>query len=313
MLSRTAGNLYWIGRYLERADFSARLIEATKRLAALPSSYGGASNAWESALAAACQIDAFAATGMAIDEHEVTEFLTLNAGNSSSIRSCLEAARSNARAVRTALTEEAWEAINTAWLEVSRYGTHLSSRESLAQLIEYVKHAVAAVDGAAHRTMLRGDAFWFINLGAAIERADNSARLLDVKYHLLLPRDEPVGGSLDYFQWTTILRTVSAMTAYRWVYNDSVKPWLVADLLILNRQIPRSLAACYEEILRHLDLLASHSGRRGPAHRLASAGHARLAGGNIDAIFGQGLHEFLTQVIIDNNRLGEAIAEQYLF
>jgi uncharacterized alpha-E superfamily protein len=313
MLSRTAGNLFWMGRYLERADFSARLIEATQRLAALPSSYGGASNAWETALAAACQIDAFAETGLAIDEHEVTEFLTLNAGNSSSIRSCLESARSNARAVRTALTEEGWEAINTAWLEVSRYGTHLSSRDTLAQLIEYVKHAIAAFDGANHRTMLRGDAFWFTNLGAAIERADNSARLLDVKYHLLLPRDEPVGGSLDYFQWTTILRTVSAMTAYRWVYNDSVKPWLVADLLILNRQIPRSLAACYDDILRHLDLLASHTGRRGPAHRLASAGHGKLAGGNIDAIFGEGLHEFLTRFIADNNKLGEAIAEQYLF
>lgn len=313
MLSRTAGNLYWMGRYLERADFTSRLIEATQRLAALPSSYGGASNAWDSALAAACQIDNFAATGLKVDEHDVTEYLTLNAGNSSSIRSCLESARGNARAVRTALTEEAWEAINTAWLEVSRYGTHLSSRETLAQLIEYVKHAVGAFDGAANRTMLRGDAFWFINLGAAIERADNSARLLDVKYHLLLPRDEPVGGSLDYFQWTTILRTVSAMTAYRWVYNDSVKPWLVADLLILNRQIPRSLAACYDEIRRHLDLLASNSGRRGPAHRLAHAGHARLSGGNIDAIFGEGLHEFLTQFIADNNRLGEAIAEQYLF
>ena len=313
MLSRTAGNLYWMGRYLERADFTARLIEATQRLAALPSGYGGATNAWESALAAACMTDAFAATGLALGEHEVTEFLTLNAGNPSSIRACLEAARSNARAVRTALTEEAWEAINTAWLEVSRYGTHLSSRETLGQLIEYVKHAVAAFDGAASRTMLRGDAFWFINLGSAIERADNSARLLDVKYHLLLPSGDGVGGSLDYFQWTTILRTVSAMTAYRWVYRDSVKPWLVADLLILNREIPRSLASCYDVLLSHLDLLASVSGKRGPAHRLAAAGHARLAGGNIDAIFAHGLHEWLTQFIADNNRLGEAIAEQYLF
>jgi uncharacterized alpha-E superfamily protein len=161
--------------------------------------------------------------------------------------------------------------------------------------------------------MLRGDAFWFVNLGSAVERADNSARLLDVKYHLLLPRGEAVGGSLDYFQWTTILRTVSAMTAYRWVYRDSVKPWLVADLLILNRQIPRSLASCYDEILRQLDLLASVSGKRGPAHRLAAAGHARLSGSDIDTIFADGLHEFLTRFIIDNNKLGEAIAEQYLF
>jgi len=215
--------------------------------------------------------------------------------------------------VRTALTEEAWEAINSAWLEMSRFGTHLDSREALGPLLEMVKHAISAFEGAAQRTMLRGDAFWFINLGGAIERADNSARLLDVKYHLLLPRGESVGGSLDYFQWTTILRTVSAMTAYRWVYRDSVKPWLVADLLILNRQIPRSLASCYDEILRHLDLLASVSGKRGPAHRLASAGHARLSQSNIDGIFKGGLHQFLTSFIADNNRLGEAIADQYLF
>ena len=313
MLSRTASNLYWMGRYLERADFTARLIEATQRLAALPSSYGGAGNAWESALAATWMTSSHAKRGIGLDEHHVAEFLTLDPANPSSIRSCLEAARANARSVRTALTEEAWEAINTAWLEVSRYGTHLDSREALGPLLELVKHAVGAFDGAAQRTMLRGDAFWFVNLGSAVERADNSARLLDVKYHLLLPRGEAVGGSLDYFQWTTILRTVSAMTAYRWVYRDSVKPLLVADLLILNRQIPRSLASCYDEILRQLDQLASVTGKRGQAHRLASAGHARLSSSNIDKIFADGLHEFLTRFIVDNNKLGEAIAEQYLF
>ena len=313
MLSRTAGNLYWVGRYLERADFAARLIEATIRLAALPSSYGGATNAWESALAATWMTQKHKSRGLATDEHAVCEFLTLDPANPSSIRSCLEAARANARAVRTALTEEAWEAINTAWLEVARFGTLLDSRDQLGPLLDIVKHAISAFEGAAQRTMLRGDAFWFINLGAAIERADNSARLLDVKYHLLLPRGEIVGGSLDYFQWTTILRTVSAMTAYRWVYRDSVKPWLVADLLILNRQIPRSLASCYDEILRHLDLLASVSGKRGPAHRLAAAGHVRLGQASIDGIFSAGLHQFLTSFIVDNNKLGDAIAEQYLF
>lgn len=313
MLSRTASNLFWMGRYLERADFTARLIEATQRLAALPSSYGGAGNAWESALAATWMTYVYKESGLPIDEHSVSEFLTLNASNPSSIRSCLSAARANARSVRTALTEEGWEAINTAWLEIGRFGTTLDSRDALAPLLDLVKHAVSAFDGAAQRTMLRSDAFWFINLGAAIERADNSARLLDVKYHLLLPRGESIGGSLDYFQWTTILRTVSAMTAYRWVYRDSVKPWLVADLLILNREMPRSLAACYDEVLRHLDLLATHSGKRGPAHRLAAAGHARLAGLDIDAIFAGGLHEFLTQFISDNHKLGETIAEQYLF
>ncbi|KAB7648641.1 alpha-E domain-containing protein [Polymorphobacter fuscus] len=313
MLSRTASNLFWMGRYLERADFTARLIEATQRLSALPSSYGGAGNAWESALAATWMTQAYGERGLSVDEHSVSEFLTLDPGNPSSIRSCLEVARANARTVRTALTEEGWEAINSAWLEIARYGTSLDGRETLGPLLDLVKHAISAFEGAAQRTMLRGDAFWFVNMGSAIERADNSARLLDVKYHLLLPRGESVGGSLDYFQWTTILRTVSAMTAYRWVYRDSVKPWLVADLLILNRQMPRSLASCYDEILRHLDLLAAHSGKRGAAHRLAAAGHARLTGCDIDAIFTRGLHEFLTQFITDNNKLGEAIAEQYLF
>lgn len=313
MLSRTAGNLYWVGRYLERADYLSRLLEATLRLASLPSSYGGASNAWESALAAAWMTKAHAERGSPLDEYGVCEFLTVDPANPSCIRACLEQARANARSVRTALTLEAWEAINGAWLEVQKFGTRLESREALVAALEQVKASMLNFDGAAHRTMLRGDAYWFIRLGAAVERADNTARLLDVKYHLLLPRGEAVGGSLDYFQWTTILRTVSALTAYRWVYRDSVKPWLVADLLILNRQMPRSLASCYDEVLRFLDMLALESGRRGPAHRLATAGHGKLAQASIDDIFKRGLHEFLRAFIADNNKLGAAIADQYLF
>ena len=313
MLSRTAGNLYWVGRYIERADFLSRLIEATLRLASLPSSYGGMTNAWESALEAAWMHGAHAKRGLAVDEFGVGEFLTVDPVNPSSIRRCLEGARANARSVRTALTLEAWEAINGAWLDVQRYGTRLEGREQLVTMLETVKASMLAFDGAAHRTMLRGDAYWFIMLGSAVERADNTARLLDVKYHLLLPRGEKVGGSLDYFQWTTILRTVSALTAYRWVYRDSVKPWLIADLLILNRQIPRSLASCYEEILHRLDQLSTASARRGPAHRLAASGYARLEAGNIDRIYSSGLHEFLRDFIADNNMLGAAIADQYLF
>ena len=314
MLSRTAANLYWVGRYIERADFLSRLIEATLRLSSLPQSFGGATNAWESALAAAWMTKGHKDRGLALDEAGVSAFLTLDSANPGSIRSCIEAARANARAVRTALTLEGWEAINGAWLEVQKFGTRLIDRDALVGLLDTVKAAMQSFDGAAHRSMLRGDAYWFIRLGSAIERADNSARVLDVKYHLLLPRGEAVGGSLDYFQWTTILRTVSALTAYRWVYRDTVKPWLVADLLILNREIPRSLACCYSDILRYLDLLANAAGgRRGAAHRMAAAEHARLGNLSIDTIFKSGLHEFLRGFIAGNNRLGEAIAEQYLF
>ncbi len=131
-------------------------------------------------------------------------------------------------------------------------------------------------DGSAYRTMLRNDAYWFSRLGVYIERADNTARILDVKYHLLLPAIEKVGGPLDYYQWTSILRTVSALTAYHWVYRENVKPWLVADLLILKDEMPRSLASCYENLVQNLDRIANAYGRQGPAQRHARTVRARL-------------------------------------
>lgn len=314
MLSRTAANLYWTGRYIERADFVARLLDATTRLSALPSTYGGDPTAWSGALEAAGVAEAFAETHGEPTEAAVIQYLTTAAENPSSICNCVERARGNARAVRTALTRQAWEAINGAWHEVQRMDreTQLTSTQ-VGEFTEAVQRAVAVFDGAAQRTMLRDDAYWFLQLGAAVERADNTARLLDVKYHLLLPRDEPVGGSLDYFQWATILRTVSAHTAYRWVYRDQVKPWLVADLLIFNARMPRSLACCYEAIVELLDYLGAGSGRRGAAHRQASQVQLRLREADIERVFASGLHEFIEGFLVDNNRLGVAIAEQFAF
>src|SRR5688500_19583737 len=312
MLSRTADNLYWLSRYTERADFVARILDATMRLAALPASYGGERNEWEGAVAAAGNPDEFKRLYSAVNEDFVRDFLAFSPNNPSSIAQCIEAARENARAVRTALTTEMWEAINGAWLELKRFNNAEMNREEFARFLEWVKNVSLSFDGSAYRTMLRNDAYWFTRLGLAIERADNTARILDVKYHVLLPQTERVGGSLDYFQWTTILREVSALTAYHWVYRQSVKPWLVADLLILNRQMPRSLANCYELLVRHLDLVADAYGRRGPSQRLASAMQARLSGTKIDGIFALGMHEFITDFVSENNKLGAAIAEQYL-
>jgi uncharacterized alpha-E superfamily protein len=313
MLSRSAANLYWMGRYLERADFLCRLIDATVRLASLPASHGGAQPAWESAIQSAAMADVFQARNLPVDEAHVGHFLTLDAQNPSSIRRCLEAARNNGRAVRTSLTLETWEAVNDAWHEIQRFGSAVPDSATLVRLVDSIKSTLLMFDGAAHRTQLREATYWFLRLGTAVERADNTARLLDVKYHLLLPRSEPVGGSLDYFQWTTLLRTVSALTAYRWVYRESVKPWLVADLLIFHRAMPRSLIACLEDAVWLLDQLAAHRGRRGPANRAASASLRRLAGTDIDRLFQSGLHEFLIGFTAEVNALGDAIAEQYLF
>ena len=181
--------------------------------------------------------------------------------------------------MRTALTAETWTAINDAWLELKRFeASHRFSRPmdrvALTRFLDYVKKASLDFDGSCYRTMLRNDAYWFNRLGIFIERADNTARLLDVKYHLLLPSTEAVGGSLDYFQWVAILRAVSAATAYHWVYRDRVKPWLIADLLILKRAMPRSLISCYESIDRALDSLARDDGRSGLG-AAAGAGDAR--------------------------------------
>jgi len=312
MLSRTADSLYWLSRYTERADFVARILDATLRLASLPSSYGGERNEWETAVSVAADLGEFKRLYDTANEDTVRDFLAFSPNNPSSIRNCIEVARDNARAVRTALTVEMWDAINGAWLELKRMRSRDMSQEEFARFLDWVKSVTLAFDGSAYRTMLRNDAFWFTRLGGAVERADNTARILDVKYQLLLPETERVGGSLDYFQWTTILREVSALTAYHWVYRESVKPWLVADLLILNPQMPRSLANCYEILVRHLDLIADVYGRRGPSQRLASNMRAKLSSTHIETIFEQGLHEFIEGFIEENNRVGTAIAEQYL-
>jgi uncharacterized alpha-E superfamily protein len=312
MLSRTADNLYWVSRYVERAEFIARILDATARLATLPAAYGGVGDQWQTALLTSGADETFFKHYATPNERNVMEFLAFSPDNPSSIRNCFETARANARAVRTALTGEMWEAINQSYLELRRYDPSKMSREEYARFLEWVKSASLAFDGSAYRTMLRNDAYWFSRLGVYIERADNTARILDVKYHVLLPDSETVGGTLDYFQWSTVLREVSALTAYHWVYRQSLKPWLVADLLILNRQMPRSLASAYENIVVFLDNLSRAHGRQGTSQRLARGILTRLENTSIDSVFAHGLHEFIEDFVTDNNRLGSAITEQYL-
>ena len=293
MLSRTADNLYWLARYVERAEYLARILEATQRLTALPLAYVGESNEWESAVATAGCAGAFYAVFPEANEENVTDFLAFSTANPSSIRSCFEAARTNARAVRTALTVEMWDAINSTWLELRRYGNGPTSREELSRFLRWVQESSLRFDGCAYRTMLRNDAYWFTRLGVYLERADNTARILDVKYHLLL-------------------RLVSALTSYHWVYRESLKPWLIADLLILKEEMPRSLASCYENIVTNLDRIAAAYGRQGPVQRLARGVRTRLQNSRMDDIFQRGLHEFIQSFIADNNRIGATITQQYL-
>ncbi|MFJ5486481.1 alpha-E domain-containing protein [Hansschlegelia beijingensis] len=312
MLSRTADNLFWLSRYIERAEALARILEATQRLASLPAAYGGQTNEWESAVATAGCAEGFYAKHEEADHHSVVAYLAFDRDNPSSILNCFETARHNARSVRTALTIEMWETINGAWIELRRLADRRLAGEELTRFLGWVKEIGLRFDGSATRTMLRNDIYDFSRIGMLLERADNTARILDVKYHLLLPEQGEVGGGLDYYQWQAILRAVSAVTSYHWVYRESVKPWLIADLLILNDQMPRSFAACYGELVRHLDQLARAYGRQGPAQRLARSCRARLENADIRDVFQRGLHEFITDFIADNNQLGAAVHEQYL-
>jgi uncharacterized alpha-E superfamily protein len=312
MLSRTADNLYWMSRYVERAENIGRILFAASRMAAISNLADGPASEWRSALAAAACEEAFFEQHETVTPERVFEFLAFSEANPASIRNCLRTARANARAVRTALTYETWEAINGSWLELDDYRTGDFSPSQLNRFINWVKETSLRVDGSAYRTMLRNDAYWFSRLGVYVERADNTARILDVKYHVLLPRNEPVGGGLDYFQWSAILRSVSALTAYRWVYRDSLKPWLIADLLVLREEMPRSLASCYANISTFLDELARSYGRHGESQRAARRMTARLRNTRTEDIFQSGLHEFLTEFVRENGLLGTAIADQYL-
>lgn len=310
MLSRTAAALYWLGRYVERADFTARLIEATVRLDALSARPAGEA-AWASALSVTYNDEAFAATGQSVSQQPVARFLTLDMANAGSIVRCLEQARNNARAVRTALTREAWTAVNRLWLLFVHRSSPGGSAATL-NLVEGVMAEARGFEGAVHR-MMRNEATLLIQLGTAIERADNTARLLDVKYHLLLPQGERVGGVVDRDQWTTILQTVSAVTAYRWLYSDGLRPANVIDLLIAHAELPRSLAACVEEVVEQLNALAKRTGLQGEADRMARARIARMQKTRSHEVIVSGLHEYLEAFIEENALLDAAIARQFRF
>lgn len=313
MLSRTADSLFWLARYVERAENVARILLVGHRMASLAHSLGNPGNEWHSTvIAAGCEPGYLAKHG-SIDQDAVLDYLVRDLDNPSSIRSCLETARRNARAVRTALTVDVWESINETWLSLRTLGQDSVSPDRLLPFLEWVKQRSLLFDGACANTMLRNDAFYFTRLGTYLERADNTARILDVKYHVLLPRQEEVGGTLDHAQWQAILRAVSALRSYHWIYRERLKPWLIAELLILRPEMPRSLLACFTQVTRQLDLLAEYyGGRRGECHRRAGELHARLRFGRIDAIFQADLHGFLTDFVDQTEQLGRDISAFYL-
>ena len=312
MLSRTAANLYWIGRYMERAEFTTRLIEATIRLSSLSYGADAASAAWESALAVVGRGPAPGGVAPSVaTAFNVCRTLALDEDNPNSVRSSLAAARNNARSARNAISAEVWEAINRAWLDI-RDRTSPGGIQSTLALVNQLKANSRGFEGGLVR-MLRDESFWFMRLGSAIERGDNTARLLDVKYYLLLPKTASVGGALDRDQWTAILETVSARNAYRLLYQQGLKPWLVADLLVFREELPRSIVGASSEVVGLLADIGGRTGRQGEADRLARLRHNKLIETEINEVFSTGLHEFLRDYIAENHKLDAVISDQFGF
>lgn len=313
MLGRTANDLFWLSRYVERAENMARLIEVGYRIVLLPREGEGYHQEWRSTLqSAGCETGYFAKY-KELDTQSVVNYLLFAPDNPSSIYSCLATARRNARAQRTALTREMWEILNSSWIEFSAIKPSSITSNELPNLLDWIKERSALYRGALLNTILRNDTFYFSQLGTFLERADNTARILDVKYYVLLPQSQMVGGGVDNYQWTAILRSVSAHRSYRWVYKESYRPWRIAEYLILNSQMPRSLRSCYGEIVIALNDLAGFYGQRCDCCATANDTSELLAEGDINAIFQSGLHEFLVDFISRNNRLGFEISEAFYF
>jgi uncharacterized alpha-E superfamily protein len=294
MLGRTAGGIFWMFRYLERSENMARLVEAGHRMALTRGN--GSDEEWRSVVTTAGLRNAYEERFDNYEPQHVVNFLMRDKTNPASIYSMLESARHNARMTRTALTREVWEATNIFWMRFAM-----------------IRQQSAQVRGALHGSMLRTDVYNFARLGTFLERSDNTARILDVKYYVLLPSLSFVGATLDNVQWETILRSVSAEHAFSWLNAGDARPVGVAEFLILDRRFPRSLAFCYEKLHGNLRYLAQDYGYRVPAHDLADEVHEKLTSRSIEAIFEGGLHEFLTDFMGCNGKLAAEIENNYRF
>jgi len=310
MLSRTADHLYWMARFIERAENMARVLDVTYNMSLVPNAAESEAALWLPALEISGNVEAYEREYKEYTAAKVIHYLAMDANNPSSIYSALRSARENARAVRVAMTSETWENINALWLEFGQFNGQDLAQSGLREFCDWVKARSHLFRGVCFGTMLRDDAFSFVRLGTFIERADNTARLLDVKYHLLLPAQEEIGGAVDYYEWSAVLRSVSAFQAYQKIFSDTIEPWRVAELLVLRRDMPRSLHACFDEITPILEQLAGS--RHSECKRLAGELHSRLRFGKMKEIFQNGLHEFLTDFIESNNKLGAEVHKTFL-
>ncbi len=312
MLGRTAGGLFWMCRYLERSENIARLVEAGFRMSLTRST--SEDTEWASVLTTAGCDQAYRDKHGEVTQEKAIDYLIRDKTNPSSVISVFTRARDNARMTRTALTLELWEAINESWLTLKDALKRPISMSSLTGLLALIRRQSALVRGTLNGTLLRNDIFSFCTIGTVIERAEQTARILDVKYYVLLPTTASVGSPLDNVQWEMLLRSTSAERSFHWLNEGESSPAMIAEFLILDPQMPRSLAFCYQSMVQELASLARIYGGEPPAsHDLAERKYHRLMSRKIENIFDMGLHEFLGRFIGDIITLSNQIEADYRF
>ena len=314
MLSRTANELYWMARHIERAENTARMLDITYRMSLLPYGVMEPGQAWAEPWAIPLVISGLATTYYQrykeLTVNNVLGFMVCDRTNPSSIISCVHSAREGGRAVRGAITSEMYEDLNATWLELRNKSIESIHAGGVSEFFDWVKTRSHLFRGVTFGTMLRDEGYRFIRLGGFMERADNTARILDVKYHTLLPSADDVGGAVDYYQWSAVLRSVSGFESYRRIYRDVITPVRVAELLILRDDMPRSLHTCMNEIYEILGELGDESSRE--PERLAGELHAQLHYGRTEQIFAAGLHEYLMAFLSRIHALGQEITNHFL-
>ena len=314
MLSRTADHLFWMSRYTERAENTARMLDVNYQTSLLPQSEAAALMGWQGLLSISELLPSYRARHGEITARNVMNFMVKDESNPSSIVSCLSAARENARAVRGTLTTEVWETQNQTWLEIKRMIKSSEFERDPGEFFEWVKFRSHLSRGVTVGTMLMDEALYFMRLGTFLERADNTARLVDVKFHAV--QNDFYGTAngkdqeYDFYHWSAILRSVSAFEVYRKVYRDVIKPERVAELLILRPDMPRSLHASLNEVVNNLTMVAND--QSGETSRRAGKLCAELKYGRIDEILATGLHAYLTQFLDRVNDLGAHISRDFL-
>ena len=314
MLSRHANELYWIARHVERAENTARLLDVTYRTSLLPYQVGEPGLAWAAPwsvplITLGCA-SAYYERYPVLTAENALRFMILDPANTSSIHACIGAARESARTVRGAITSEMYEDLNSAWIEMRACDYEFIQARGVSSFLDWVKMRSHLFRGVTFGTMLRDEAYHFIRLGTHMERADNTARILDTKYHILLPSDADVGGAVDYYQWASLLQSLSGLEAYRKIYSDVIAPRRIAELLILRDDMPRSLHSCMNFIHETLQLLCDAQTRE--LERQAGEMHARLHYGRTDDVMAFGLHEYLTEFLEHIFRLGDEVNRAFL-